>query len=110
MIAWGWLIGFKAICIVLVAEVFVFPILQSPHDVALFFRTCQLHTAGEFLHDNGGSERQQPGMGTALLHCTGSADNTQDNTKQEDLLIQEYSERGIQNKSEVKRQRYPAKT
>ena len=42
------LIGFKVICIALVAEVFVFPILQSPHDVALIFRTCQLHTAENF--------------------------------------------------------------
>ena len=41
----------------LVANIFVFPILQSPHNVALIFRTCQLHTAWEFLHSNGGSER-----------------------------------------------------
>ena len=39
-------------------QVFVFPILQSPHDVALIFRTCQLHTAWELLHENGGNERQ----------------------------------------------------
>ena len=32
------LIGFKAICIHLVGEVFVFPILHSPHDVALINR------------------------------------------------------------------------
>ena len=52
-------IGFKAINnIALVAEVFVFPLLQSPHDVARIFRTCQLHTAWDFLHENGGSERQ----------------------------------------------------
>ena len=50
------LIGFKAICIPLVAEVFVFPTFQSPHDVALIFRTCQLHTSWEFQHENGGSE------------------------------------------------------
>ena len=50
------LIGFQAICIALVAEVFVFPIRQSPHDVALIFRICQLHKAREFLHENGGSE------------------------------------------------------
>ena len=36
----------------------MFPILQSPHDVALIFRTCQLHTAWELLHENGGNERQ----------------------------------------------------
>ena len=41
----------------MVAKVFVFPILQSPHDVALIFWTGQLHTAWEFLHGNGGSER-----------------------------------------------------
>ena len=35
----------------------MFPILQSPHDVALIFQTCKLHTAWEFLHGNGGSER-----------------------------------------------------
>ena len=52
------LIGFKAICIPLVGEVFVFPILQSPPDERLFFRTCQLHTAWELLHENGGNERQ----------------------------------------------------
>ena len=51
------LIGFKAICKALVDKVFMFPILQSPHDVALIFRTCQLHTDWEFLHENGGSER-----------------------------------------------------
>ena len=53
------MIGFKAICIALVAEVFVFPNLQSPHDAALIFRTCQLHNAWEFLHENGGSERME---------------------------------------------------
>jgi hypothetical protein len=42
---------------------------------------------------------QQPGMGNC---CTGRADNTQDNIKQQDLLIQEYCERGIQNQSDVK--------
>ena len=50
------LIGFEAICIPLVGKVFVFPILQSPHDVAVIFRTCQLHTAWELLHESGGSE------------------------------------------------------
>ena len=54
------LIGFKAICIPLVGEVIVFPILQSPPDERLIFRTCQLHTAWEFLHGNGGSERPAP--------------------------------------------------
>ena len=48
--AGGHLIGFKAICIPLVGEVIVFPILQSPPDERLIFRTCQLHTAWEFLH------------------------------------------------------------
>ena len=52
------LIGFKAICIPLVDEVFMFTILQSLHDVALIFRTCQLHTAWKLLHENGGNERQ----------------------------------------------------
>ena len=42
-------------------QVFIFPILQSPHDVALIFRTCQLHTAWELLHENGGSEHQAVG-------------------------------------------------
>ena len=32
------LIGFKAIFIPLVGKVFIFPILQSPHDVALIFQ------------------------------------------------------------------------
>ena len=50
------LIGFKSICIALVAKVIVFPMLQLPHDVAMIFWTCQLHTAWEFLHENGGSE------------------------------------------------------
>ena len=36
----------------------MFSFLQSPHDVALIFRTCQLHTAWELLHENGGNERQ----------------------------------------------------
>ena len=63
-------------------QVFVFPILQSPHDVALIFRTCQLHTAWELLHDIGGNERQaewhgklrwqDPGPGTSpgVQGCT----------------------------------------
>ena len=52
------LIGFKAIYIPLEGKVFVFPILQYPHDVALIFRTCQIHTAWEILHENGGNELQ----------------------------------------------------
>ena len=63
------LIGFKAICIPLVGEVFVFPILQSPPDMALNFRTCQLHTAWELLHENGGNERQAAWHGQ--LHWQG---------------------------------------
>ena len=53
----------------LVAEVFVFPILQSPHDVALIFRTCQLHTALEFQHENGGSEH--PAAWHGQMHWQG---------------------------------------
>ena len=34
----------------------MFPILQSPPDVAQIFWTCQLHTAWQLLHDNDGSE------------------------------------------------------
>ena len=79
----------------------MFPILHSPHDVALIFWTCQLHNAWEFLHENGGSEQPAAWHGQ-LLHYTGRADNTQDNTKLEDLLMQEYCERGIQNQSGVK--------
>ena len=45
----------------------MFSILQSPHDVALIFRTCQLHTALEFLHGNGGSEHPADWHGQ-LLH------------------------------------------
>ena len=37
---------------------FVFPILQCPHDERLIFRTCQLHTAWELRHENGGNEQQ----------------------------------------------------
>ena len=44
------------ICIALVGEVFGFLILQSPPDVAQIFRTFQLHTAGQLLKGNGGSE------------------------------------------------------
>ena len=47
----------------------MFPILQSPHDVALIFRTCQLHTAWELLHENGGNERQAAWHGK--LHWQG---------------------------------------
>ena len=82
-------------CIALFAEVFVFPILQSPHYAALIFRTGLLHTAWEILHENGGSERQAAGHG-----CTGRADNTNNNTKHKELLIQEYCEVGIQNQSD----------
>ena len=63
----------------------MFPILQSPHELALIFRTCQHHTAWEFPHENGGSE-----LLAARHGCTGRADNTKNNTKQKDLLIQEY--------------------
>ena len=48
-------------------NLFVFPILQSPHDVTLIFRICHLHTAWEFLHGNGGSERPEAWHGQ-LLH------------------------------------------
>ena len=65
------------------------------HDVALIFRTCQLHTAWDSAMGMVAVSAQQPGMG----NCTGKEDNTQENTKQEDLLIQEYCERGIQNQS-----------
>ena len=78
------LIGFKAIGIALVAEVFVFPILQSPHDVALIFRTCPLHTAWEFPQENGGSE-----LLAAWHGCPDRADNTKNNNKHKYLLIQE---------------------
>ena len=70
-------------------QVFVFPILQSPHNVALIFRTCQLHTAWELLHENGGSERQaaRPGQ----LHWQGRLHpRRKRRRKKEDLLIQEY--------------------
>ena len=49
-------IGIQLIYITCSWQVFVFPILQSPPDVAQIFRTCQLHTAWQLLHDNGGSE------------------------------------------------------
>ena len=64
------LIGFKAVCIALVAKVFMSPILNSPHDMALIFRTYQLHTAWEFLHGNGGSEHPATWQGQ-LLHWQG---------------------------------------
>ena len=80
------LIGFKVICIPLVGKVLAFPILQSPRDVALIFRTCQLHTAWELLHGNGGSERPAAWHGQ-LLHWQDR--QHPENTKQEDLLIQE---------------------
>ena len=47
----------------------MFPILQSPPDMALNFRTCQLHTAWELLHENGGNERQAAWHGQ--LHWQG---------------------------------------
>ena len=34
----------------------MFPIFQSPPNVAQIFWICQLHTAWQLLHDNGGSE------------------------------------------------------
>ena len=40
-----------------------------PHDVALIFRTCQLHTAWELLHENGGNKRQAAWHGQ--LHWPG---------------------------------------
>ena len=49
-----WIQGY--IGIALVGEVFGFPILQSPPDVAQVFRTCQLHTAWQLLKENSGSE------------------------------------------------------
>ena len=61
------LIGLKAICIALAAEVYMFPILRSPYDVALIFRTCQLHTAWQFLHEISGSEHPSTWHGK-LLH------------------------------------------
>jgi hypothetical protein len=49
-------IGIQAIYITCSWQVFVFPIVQSPPDVAQIFWTCQLHTAWQLLHGNGGSE------------------------------------------------------
>ena len=46
-----------------------FSILQSPHNVALIFRTCQLHTAWELLTENGSNERQAAWHGK--LHWQG---------------------------------------
>ena len=89
----GGLIGFKAICIPLVGEVIVFPILQSPPDERLIFRKCQLHTAWEFLHYNGGSEHLRAWHGQ--LHW-------QENTEQEVIVIQEDCERGIHDHSDVR--------
>jgi hypothetical protein len=37
-------------------QVFVFPILQSPPDVAQIFWTCQLHALWQLLKKNGGRE------------------------------------------------------
>ena len=56
-------------------QVFMFPILQSPPDMALNFWTCQLHTAWELLHENGGNERQ------AALHALPRSDPTTDDLK-----------------------------
>ena len=49
-----WIQGY--ICTALVGEVFGFPIVQSPPDVAQIFWTCQLHTAWQLLKENGDSE------------------------------------------------------
>ena len=49
-------IGIQVIYITCSWQVFVFPILQSPPDVAQIFWTCQLHTAWQLLHNNGGIE------------------------------------------------------
>ena len=46
-------IGIQVIYITCSWQVFVFPILQSPPDVAQIFWTCQLHTAWQLLQDNG---------------------------------------------------------
>ena len=57
---WGQLpanIGIQVIYITCSWQVFMFPILQSPPDVAQIFWTCQLHTAWQLLHDYGGSEQ-----------------------------------------------------
>ena len=50
-----------------------------------------------------------PGMGDCIgakpnlyCDCTRRADNTQENTEQGVILIQEYCERGIQNQSDEK--------
>ena len=52
----------------------MFPFLQSPHDVALIFRTCQLHTAWELLHQNGGNERQAAWYDFELIMTAGMID------------------------------------
>ena len=44
-------------------QVFVFPILQSPSDVAQILWICQLHTARQLLLDNGGSEHPVVSLG-----------------------------------------------
>ena len=54
-------------------RVFVFSILQSPHYVALIFRTCQLQTKN-FCIRMAAVSAQHPGMGS----CTGRADNTKE--------------------------------
>ena len=61
----------------------MFPILQSPQDVALIF---SFTLPGNFCMIIAAVSSQQPGMG----NCTDRADNIEENTKQEDLLIQEY--------------------
>ena len=98
------LIGFKAICIALVANVFVFPILQSPHDVALIFQTCQLPTDWEFLHGNGGSERPAAAWHGQLLHWQDRQQPEKYQTKR--FIDTKYCERGIQNQSDVNIQGY----
>ena len=60
--------------------------LQSPPDVALIFRTYQLHTAWELLYENGSRERQAAWRGQ--LHWR--ADNTQKTIKQKKLSTQKY--------------------
>ena len=62
-------VGMQVIFIACSWQVSIIPILQSPHDVALIFRTCHLHTAWELLHENGGSEHQAGWYGQ--LHWKG---------------------------------------
>ena len=78
----------------------MFPILVSHLDITGTLRTSRSHTAlhGNFFIRMAAVSAQQPGMG----NHTGMADNTQENTEQEVILIQEYCERGIQNQSDEK--------